>query len=68
MRGVAPFRARDERRQIVFDLSRRGAQRRADPVRDAEDVGIDRQSSLCECVGHHHAGGLAPDPGQRFEI
>jgi hypothetical protein len=37
-------------------------------VRDAEHVGIDGERWARERDRQHDVGGLAPDPGQRFEL
>ena len=55
------------RHQVALDLVRRLALREPQPVGDAEDVGVDGDGRLDAQLVQHHAGGLAPDAGQRLQ-
>jgi hypothetical protein len=44
------------------------ARRQAGAVGDPKDVGIDGHGRLAEGGVEHHIGGLAPNPGQGFEL
>ena len=61
---VAAERLRHALLELGFDLLGGFATREAGAVRDAEHVGVDRESLLAERAVHHHVGGLAADAGQ----
>lgn len=64
----APLRARHERRHVLFDLTRRVAERQTHPMRHPKDVRVDREGRLFKCNRHHDVGGLPPDAGQAFQL
>ena len=46
--SVAPLLARDERGHVFFHAAGRGRERESEPVRDPEDVRVDRKRRLLE--------------------
>ena len=54
--------------QPLLDLFRRLAGRQAEPVADAEDMGVDRHRLLAEGHVEHDIGGLAPDARQLDQL
>src|SRR5690606_28556447 len=59
--------ARDPPEQDPLHRRRRFPGRHAAAVRNAENVGIDRDGRLAECDVEDHVGGLAADTRQGFE-
>ena len=65
--GVAQEAGGDHLHELVLHLPRRLARGDAEPVGDAEDMGVDGQRRFAEGGVEDDVGGLAPDPRQRLE-
>jgi hypothetical protein len=65
MGGVGPRAPRKNLDQLVVDLIRVARFGQTEPLRNAEDMGIDGDGLDPERVAQHHIGCLEADPGQR---
>ena len=59
---------RHDAHQVLLDKVRRLARRQLQPVRHPEHMGVDGDGRLDVQFIEHHAGGLAADAGQAFEV
>ena len=58
----------ERRAKIAFHLVGRIPDRQSQPVRDAKNMGIDRDRGNVERDGQHDVSGLSPDAGKRYQL